>query len=194
MKHITVKAANRADFSGKWCAGRFFPGGQRIDLEVLDQEADFQVEKPSADGRGVKVEHDPKTSHEIDVKNATTGLMEKQRRPHPTRIGLKAYRELQADPLLSIFEGGQHSEELSQAALDAARKQASDLAGELVDQKAKVATLEDQVAKLKHALEAAEAALKEDKAKVESTPPAETTTTTAAEPPVDDKSKGKKGK
>lgn len=176
MKIIRVEALRREGHSYRACAQRFFPSGEPVELEVLDQEADF--EGIGADGNVV---YDPATTIEVDVTNSTTGRAQKAKRPHPTRIGQKAYREIIADPVLSRHEGGAISAELSQAALDAARKQASDLAGELVDAMAKLAAASERATQLEEALAAAGAEIAELKAKAGSgdhvVKPAETTET-----------------
>lgn len=185
MTMIKVEALRREGHSYRACAQRFFPSGEAVDLEVLDQEDDFEIVQP--DG---SVTYDPATTIEIDVANSTTGRLQKAKRPHPTRIGQRAYREIKEDQVLRIMEGGSLSGEISQAALDAARRQASDLAGKLVDAEsgraeagAKLEAALAELAEAKAALEAAKAG-----SKPAEVPPA------GDAPPADKGNGGKGGK
>jgi len=153
MKIIQVQALARPGFPNRCRAHRFWPSGETVSVEVLDQEVDFKTEHP--DG---SVTFDPETSIEVETVNATTGRKEKVRRANPTRIGQSAYREILGDQVLRVVEGGAVQAELSQAALDAARHKAAEHAAEAADLAAKNATLEAKVAELQAALDAARSA------------------------------------
>lgn len=144
MKIVHVRANPAPGYQTRSRADRFFEAGRPVAIEVLDHEEPWKSYGP-----GNREIFHPDTSVELEVKNSTTGLPQKVRRPHPTRIGLAEYREILADPHLSTSEGGELGVELSQAALDAARGHASELAGELTMAKAELAASEEQVAKLK---------------------------------------------
>lgn len=143
MKVIKVEALRRDNYPNRCRADRFWPGGEAVSVEVLDQENDWRT--VHEDG---SVTFDPETSIEIEHSNPTTGIKTKQRRPHPTRIGQSAYREILTDSHLRIMEGGELSSQLSQAALEAARKQAAGLASQLVDAKSELASAAEREAKL----------------------------------------------
>lgn len=142
-KVIRVRANPPHGFDSRSRAERFFARGEVVELEVLDHEAPWKSHGPKGE-----VFH-PATTEVVETKNPTTGLPQKVRRPHPRKIGQAEYREILEDPCLSVLEGGDVDAEFSQAALDAARNQAAELAAALVDAKSKLADSEEQVAKLK---------------------------------------------
>jgi hypothetical protein len=148
-KVIRVRANPPHGYDTRSRADRFFAKGEVVELEVLDHEPPWKTQGP----KGEEVFH-PETSVETEVKNSTTGLPQKVRRPHPTKVGQAEYRAILEDPCLSVLEGGDVDTEFSQAALDAARKHSAELASDLTDAKAKLAAAEEQVAKLKAELAA----------------------------------------
>ena len=144
MQIVKIQALPRENFPFRPRAGRFFPSGQAVSMEIVDDPVDPTVEEEKVDGAGKKY---------MAVK------------PHPSRMSRKVYEEkILTDPILRVLSDGETASELSQAALDAARKQASELAGELVLAKSKLAASEEQVVKLNAAVDKLAAELAEAKA------------------------------
>jgi len=135
MKIVQIQALAREGFSYRPRAGRFWPSGQAVPVEVVEDEADPTVDVEKVDGAGKK-------------------YIAKQ--PHPTRISRKVFEtQIMTDPVLRVLADGETVSELSQAALDAARKQASTLAGELVETKARLAEAQEKIGRLEAQLAAA---------------------------------------
>ncbi len=146
MMVVRVQALPREGFSFRPRAGRIFPSGEPVTLEVVDDAKDPTIEVEKIDSAGKKY---------------------MQEVPDPKRISKKLFEEMiLPDPILKVLADGETISVLSQAALDAARKQASDLAGKLVDSEsaraemgakldAALAELADARVQLAAALEAA---------------------------------------
>lgn len=129
MKIVRIQALAREGFTSRPRAGRFWPSAEPIAVEVIDGDEDPTVEVDKQDSAGKRYV---------------------QQVPHPTRISRKVFEEqIMADPILRVLGDGETISVLSQAALDAARKQASDLAGKLVDAESKLADATEQLAKAK---------------------------------------------
>jgi hypothetical protein len=127
---ILVQAAPRDGYPTRCRAKRFWPSDRAIVIEVLDQEEDFRVQH--GDGR---VSFDPATTVEVEVRNPSTGEMRRELRPHPTRIGRSAYKQIMADKVLQILPA------------DGAQVDPRDVfaASELEKAKARIAELEAQL-------------------------------------------------
>jgi hypothetical protein len=129
MQIVKIQALAREGFAWRPRAGRFFPSGQVVSMEIVDGDVDPTVEEDKVDGAGKPY---------------------KALKPHPTRMSRKVFDEkIMTDPVLRVLSDGETISELSQAALDAARKHSADLASDLTDAKAKLAAAEELVAKLK---------------------------------------------
>jgi hypothetical protein len=126
---VLIQALPRDGLATRVRAGRYWPSDKAVAVEVVDED-----ESPTI---------------EVVKRNAHTGLEEKGRAPDPERISKKDYEAIKADPVLRILADGETGADLSDAAVGAARKQASDLAGRLTDAEAKNATLTEQLAKAK---------------------------------------------
>jgi hypothetical protein len=139
MKIVRIQALPREGFSSRPRAGRFFPAGEPVTMEVVDQEEDPTVEVDKIDSAGKKY---------------------KQKVPDPARMSRKVFETMiMADPVLRVLADGETISVLSQAALDAARKQATDLAGKLVDAETAKAELGDKLAAAQAEVAALKAAL-----------------------------------
>lgn len=113
MKIVRIQALPREGFSSRPRAGRFFPASEPVTLEIVDQEEDPTIEVQKTDSAG---------------KAYTV------KAPDPKRMSKAVFESMiLPDPVLRVLADGETISVLSQAALDAARKQASDLAGKLVD-------------------------------------------------------------
>lgn len=145
MQIVKIQALAREGFPYRPRAGRFFPSGEVVTMEIVDGPDDPTIVEEKVDGAGKKFQ---------------------SRRPDPARMSRKVFDEkIMTDPVLRVLSDGETTSELSQAVLDAARQQASDLAGQLTDAKAKLAGAEEQVAKLKDANAKLEAELADLKGK-----------------------------
>lgn len=126
MQIVRIQALPRPGFSFRPRAGRFFPSGEAVTLEVVDQEKDPTIEVDKADSAG--------KTYKVDV-------------PDPKRISKAVFESMiLTDPVLKVLADGETISVLSQAALDAARKQASDLAGKLTDAEVAKAQMGEQLA------------------------------------------------
>lgn len=125
---IKVRAVPREGFNHFCTPGRFWPSGSEVDVEVLDQDEDPAplVEEALSTDTGKIV---TRLVHTLD------------------KIGRKTYAELRDSPFIKIVADGETSNEISQAAVDSARKQAAELSAKLVDAEMKVATLGEQLTK-----------------------------------------------
>jgi hypothetical protein len=144
-KYIEVEAVPREGHGSRWRADREFKAGEPVRLEVLDQDEDH-IKGWTADHQPI---FDDATTVEAEVTNHSTGKVTKTRRPHPTKIGRKGYEQIKADPVLRIREGGDLETKVSREAMDAARKQASELGAKLTDAHAELAEVKAENAKLK---------------------------------------------
>jgi hypothetical protein len=126
MQIVRIQALAREGFSHRPRAGRFFPAGEPVTVEVVDQDDDPTIDVEKIDSAGKKF-----TAKE----------------PDPKRMSRKVFESMiMTDPVLRVLADGETVSALSQAALDAARKQASDLAGELTDTKARLAEAQEKLA------------------------------------------------
>lgn len=120
---------------GVWRAGRKWPAGSSVAVEVLADKAD-----PPPVPTGAK------------NGDGTPKMM-----PDPHRIGRDAFAALKADPRIRILSDEETQGVLNQAAVDAAKAEVSKLAAALTDAKAHIAALEEENARLKAAVDAAKA-------------------------------------
>lgn len=97
MHTIRVQAVAREGYPYRCCAQRFWPSDRAIVVEVLDQEEDFRVDHAG------HISYDPETTVEVQVRNYTTGVMRRELRPNPTRVGRRAYKELMEDTILQVL-------------------------------------------------------------------------------------------
>jgi hypothetical protein len=129
MQIVRIQALPREGFPHRPRAGRFFPSGQPVAMEILEQEEDPTIDIQKVDGAG-------------------KAYVEK--RPDPARMCRRVFEAMvMTDPVLRVLADGETTSELSEAAMAAARKQASDLASELTDTKAKLAAAVEALAKAK---------------------------------------------
>jgi hypothetical protein len=129
MEIVRIQALAREGFPTRPRAGRVWPSGEAVAVEIVDAEEDPTIEIETVDAAGKKY---------------------MQKRPDPARMSRKIYETMiVTDPVLRTMSDGDTSSELSQAALETVRKSASDSAGKLVMAEAKVATLTEQLTKAK---------------------------------------------
>lgn len=146
---ISVQGRSAQGHANVARAGRFWPCGSAVVVDVLEQE-------------------DDPPPIQVEVRNRATNRMEKQDRPNPTVIGQATYRRLLDDARLVIKQTDTITQAAADAAMEAARAEVGRLSEENLKLKARVAELESGVS-LKDALAkvaALEAAAKE--------PPADT--------------------
>lgn len=134
---VIVIAMNEG-YPGAYRAGRFFPNGQDVVLEVLDQDADPPEVHDASLGRKV---------------------------PDPRRIGRRSLEAIKRDLRLKLLADGATQAVLSKEAFDQAKRAAETAAGELAGAKIEIArlteenvALREQVAELQKAAAAGEAA------------------------------------
>lgn len=113
MERVLIQSLPREGLTHRPRAGRFWPSEAPVAVEIVES-----AESPTI---------------EVTQRNPHTNVQETVSKPDPHRINRKDYEAIKADPVLRIMSDGETISVLSQAALDAARKQASDLAGKLVD-------------------------------------------------------------
>jgi hypothetical protein len=129
MKVVKIQALAREGYSFRPRAGRVFPSGEVVTMEIVDSDEDPTVDFEKTDAAG---------------KTFT------EKRPDPGRMSKKVFDSMIVpDPVLRILSDGETNDGLSQAALDAARKSAGAHASKLADAEAKIATLTEQLAKAK---------------------------------------------
>jgi hypothetical protein len=152
MKVVRIQALAREGFPTRPRAGRFFPSGEAVTMEIVDGDEDPTVDVDKTDAAG-------KTY--------------KATRPDPGRMSKKVFETMiMTDPVLRVLADGETVSDLSQAALDAARKSAGEHASKLAGAEAKVATLTEQLAKAKARiteLEGQHGAAADESAKAEET-------------------------
>lgn len=143
---ITVQANSRSGRSHLPRAGRFWPTTEALEVEVLDSEED-----------------PPPVL--VEVRNNTTGRIEKQARPNPVVIGQATLRALENDTRLSIKQHEGVAVRAAEAAIAAARGRVQEQAGQIMELQAEVASLgasldaaNDRIVELTTTLEAAQAA------------------------------------
>jgi hypothetical protein len=113
VKIVRIHALPREGFSSRPRAGRFFPASEPVTMEVVDQEEDPTIDVEKTDSAGKRY---------------------LQKVPDPKRMSKKVFESMiLPDPVLRVLADGETVSVLSQAALDAARRQASELAGKLTD-------------------------------------------------------------
>lgn len=108
MIRVECLPRDREGYSFRCRAGRFWPSGQPVIVELLDQEPDFRNERP--DGT---VCFDPETTVEVEVRDHQTGDIKKVLRPNPKRVGRRAYRQLMGDKMLRISSAGEGEDPLA---------------------------------------------------------------------------------
>ena len=135
---ILVQGLSPSGLSHLWRAGRAWPTGEPLEVEVLDQDAD----PPEL---------------EVLVPNATTGGLMKEKRPDPVRIGRASYAILKKDKRLRLMSTADVDSSAANAAVQAARAEVQKLAGQLADANVEIATLKAELAASAAALEAAKA-------------------------------------
>jgi hypothetical protein len=108
-------------------AGRFFPIGEKREVEVLDQEED-----------------PPGVSRE--VTNASTGGKQTITVADPDRMGQASYRLIQADARFTIHEIGAVNSAIADSQVQAARATSTRLAGQLADAEVEIARLQAELA------------------------------------------------
>lgn len=139
MQIVKVQALPREGFAFRPRAGRFFPSGQIVTLEVVEGDEDPSIEVEKTDAAGKKF---------------------KERKPDPARISRKVFDTMiMTDSVLRVLSDGETTSELSDAAMAAARKQGADLASELVVVKAKLAFVTEELGKAKARIAELEAQL-----------------------------------
>jgi hypothetical protein len=138
---ILIQALPREGFTDRPRCKRIWPSDSPTAVDVIDDPTE-----PSKIGAG---EEYWGPTIEVTRRNPHTNIEEKVSRPDPARITRSELAAIKADPLLKTMSDGETIAGLSQAALDAARKQASDLAGKLVDAESKLAGLTEELAKAK---------------------------------------------
>jgi hypothetical protein len=113
VKIVRIQALPREGFSFRPRAGRAFPSGEPVTMEIVDEKEDPTIDVEKTDSAGKK----------YTVKA-----------PDPKRMSKAVFESMVIpDPVLRVLADGETISVLSQAALDAARRQATDLAGKLVD-------------------------------------------------------------
>ena len=118
--------AHNPGHSGRYRAGRFWPNGERVRLEVVEDE-------PSID---------PKTKKELRPDpNAPFGA---DGEPSMEKISRAGYRALQEDGCISVVGDDGIQGEASIATIAALRAQLAAVHAELSDAKLKIASLEDK--------------------------------------------------
>lgn len=127
-------------------AGRFWGTTPKL-VEVVDVKAGDYIK--TVDRRGDKldepvpcIEGDDPPPVEVEVKNTTTGRMDKRLVPDPERIGRMALAELERDDRITIKQTDTVSQDASDAAVGAARAEVMRQATEILELKARVAELE----------------------------------------------------
>jgi hypothetical protein len=151
MERILIQALPREGHASRTRAGRYWPSDKPVAVEVVDDAKEpTQIGPLAEDYWGPTIE--------VTQRNPHTNIEETVRRPDPVRITRKELAAIKADPVLRILADGETVTDLTDAAVGAARKQASDLAGKLTDSEAKVATLTEQLAKAKARIAELEAA------------------------------------
>lgn len=113
---IKVIAMNEG-FSGAFRARRFFPNGEEVVLEVLDDDADPP-----------------------EVTDATT----KKLVPDPKRIGKASFEAIKKDMRLKLLSDGAAAGGLSKAAYDAANRSAQEAAAQVAATQIENARLADE--------------------------------------------------
>lgn len=151
---------------GVWRAGRKWPAGSSVAVEVLSGKED-----PPLVPSGAK------------NTDGTPRMM-----PDPHRIGRDSFAALKADPRIRILSDEDTQGALNAAAVDAAKAEVAKLAAALTDAKAHIAGLEEENARLKVALSTASAG----PTAPATTTPAGGDQTKGDEPPADQKGKGAK--
>lgn len=135
MAKFSVRAVKREGFDGTWRAGRLWPSGGSVEIEVLDQD------------------DCPRVAADVPVGAAARDMLD------PVRLGRKAFRDIEADPRIAIKPAGDllaavlpsNSQAVAAlkaqtAELDELRAEAMKLAAENGNLKKKVAGLEDLLA------------------------------------------------
>lgn len=112
---VTAIAMNEGHHGARR-AGRFFPNGQEVVLEVLDQDEDPELVKGP---NGTPV-------------------------PDPARVGKKTLEALKRDMRIKLIGDAATQSGLSRAAYDEARRRAQAAAGDLEGAKLEIARLEDE--------------------------------------------------
>lgn len=116
---LQFRAVKREGFNGVWCAGRLFPSGEAIRVEILDEEP-------------------PKVLQDL-VEN---GRIVGQREIHDmTKIGKKSLEEIKADGRISIFPDGQADVTISPEELKAAKDAAAAAEAQVAELTAKLAAV-----------------------------------------------------
>jgi hypothetical protein len=118
---ITVIAMNEG-FAGAYKAGRFFPNGEEVTLEVL--EADDDPPKVKA----------PDGKTEV---------------PDPKKVGKTSFEAIKKDPRLKVLADRATQGVLSKAAYDEAKGSAEKAGAELIGARLEVSRLTDENAQLK---------------------------------------------
>lgn len=110
------------DLNAVWAIGRRFPKGERVEMDVLDQDEEPElVEATRPDGSKTKI-------------------------PDPARLGRQAFEELKADARFSVLADPGTDAGLTQAALDSALAQAKAAAARVVELEAENAELRARLA------------------------------------------------
>ena len=126
MKIVRIQALPREGFTSRPRAGRFFPAGEPVTMEIVDQPEDPAIEVEKTDSAGKKFKH---------------------KVPDPARMSKKVFETMiLPDPVLRVLADGETISVLSQAALDAARGQATELQGKLTDAEVAKAQLTERLA------------------------------------------------
>lgn len=120
---IHVQAVQRDNFAGAWRAGRFWPSGQALRVEVLGQDED-----PA-----------PVVEDVLDQNGRKLGTREV---PSMKQIGRKTYATIKADARLRILSDNETQELAAAEELASVRKVSDELAKENAALRAKVAELE----------------------------------------------------